>query len=227
MRLKQPLVRSALPIARVERLVGLLVLLGLVAVGGACSEQGAPQTESAAPDAPATPATESFAIPPLPSGSGQGQASLEWDVPEGWLEQPPSSPMRKAQYALPGPAGEGSCVVFYFGPGQGGGVDANIARWIGQFRGADGGSAEHSAQTLELDGGRLPVTIIEAHGTYVGGMGTAMGGADTPLADHRMLAAVARGPDANWFFKCLGPEQTMELHQAAFDAFIRSLRQGS
>ena len=30
-------------------------------------------------------------------------------------------------------AGDAETVVFYFGPGQGGGVESNIARWAGQF----------------------------------------------------------------------------------------------
>ena len=37
--------------------------------------------------------------------------------------------MRAATYTV----GEGECAVFYFGAGQGGGVQANIDRWIGQF----------------------------------------------------------------------------------------------
>jgi hypothetical protein len=41
--------------------------------------------------------------------------------------------MRRAQYKVPGPAGAGECVVFYFGPGQGGDAQSNAERWASQF----------------------------------------------------------------------------------------------
>ena len=46
--------------------------------------------------------------------------------------------MRVATYAVPGAKGAeaGECAVFFFGPGQGGGVDDNVARWAKQFEGA-------------------------------------------------------------------------------------------
>ena len=41
--------------------------------------------------------------------------------------------MRLATYQVPE---SGECGVYYFGQGQGGGVEANIDRWIGQFQGS-------------------------------------------------------------------------------------------
>ena len=38
--------------------------------------------------------------------------------------------MRKAQYKN----GKAEIVVFYFGAGSGGSVEANVNRWIGQFK---------------------------------------------------------------------------------------------
>ena len=49
--------------------------------------------------------------------------------------------MRAATYSIPLAAGDqgiAECVVNYFGPGQGGGVEANIERWKNQVQGADG-----------------------------------------------------------------------------------------
>ena len=46
--------------------------------------------------------------------------------------------MRKASYEVPrakGDSEDGELAVFYFGPGQGGGIDANVERWIKQFSG--------------------------------------------------------------------------------------------
>ena len=44
--------------------------------------------------------------------------------PDGWKSSPPSSSMRKAQFT----AGDAEVVFFYFGPGGGGGVQANVDR---------------------------------------------------------------------------------------------------
>ena len=44
--------------------------------------------------------------PPLPPGGSQG---LTWTMPSGWTKETPSSPMRRAQYRIPGPAGLGEC----------------------------------------------------------------------------------------------------------------------
>src|SRR5437867_10979552 len=54
-------------------------------------------------------------LPAVPEGAGQGKAALAWTVPAGWISEPPASSMRRAQYQVPGPAGDGECAVFYFG----------------------------------------------------------------------------------------------------------------
>ena len=55
--------------------------------------------------------------------------------PAKWVEQKTASSMRAAQFGVLGKGGKpvGECVFFYFGPGQGGGVQANVQRWLGQF----------------------------------------------------------------------------------------------
>ncbi len=39
-----------------------------------------------------------------------------------------------------------------------------------------------------------------------------------------LLGAIVRGPDANWFFKALGPAQTLEEHRGRFEALLASIR---
>jgi hypothetical protein len=41
-----------------------------------------------------------------------------------------------------------------------------------------------------------------------------------------LLGAIARGPDANWFFRATGPRATLEAQRAGFERMIRSLRAG-
>src|SRR5437660_1658653 len=67
------------------------------------------------------------------SGSGGG---MKWVAPARWSAEN-ERPMRLATYKVPAAAGDkeaGECGIFYFGPGQGGDVQANIDRWTGQFQ---------------------------------------------------------------------------------------------
>jgi hypothetical protein len=42
-----------------------------------------------------------------------------------------------------------------------------------------------------------------------------------------LLGAIADGPDAQWFFRAIGPRATLEAQRAAFDRMIRSIKRGA
>jgi len=132
--------------------------------------------------------------------------------------------MRRAQYRIPGPGGPAECVVFYFGPGQGGDAKANAARWAGQFRRPDGSPVGDGYKTREIKVGDMAVVLVEVDGTYVGGMGGGPAGPERP--NYMLLGAIADGPDAKWFFRSTGPRATLEGQRAAFERMIRSLKPG-
>src|SRR5262245_35773823 len=89
--------------------------------------------------------TQRTLAPPPPAQSAPGAAGdegapttgdpgVEWAVPGRWTIDLAQG-MRLATYIVPPAAGAeaGSCAVYYFGPAQGGGVDANLERWKGEF----------------------------------------------------------------------------------------------
>ncbi len=97
------------------------------------------------------------------------KSELKFRVPAGWVEEERTSSMRVAQYRLPKAAGDpedASLVLYYFGPGQGGSVTANIDRWIAQMKQADG-SAVKGAKDEHLEANGLKVTTVDLAGTYV------------------------------------------------------------
>ena len=160
---------------------------------------------------------------PLGQASGrQALGPLSAVAPTGWVAQQPSSSMRVAQYGLPGPAGEATLGIFFFGPGQGGSVEANIERWYGQFSQEDGQPAQGRRWTRQV--GDIEITGLDISGTFSGGMG--MGNAD-PEVDYRMLGAIAVHRSGTVFFKMTGPAQTVEQWAASFDEFLDSLQAGS
>lgn len=143
-------------------------------------------------------------------------------APKDWVAQQPSSSMRVAQYGLPGPTGEATLGIFFFGPGQGGSVEANIERWYGQFKQEDGQPAQGRRWTRQV--GDIAITGVDVSGTFSGGMG--MGNA-APQAGYRMLGAIAVHSSGTVFFKMTGPAQTVEQWAASFDEFLGSLQAGS
>jgi hypothetical protein len=154
------------------------------------------------------------------SALAQSAGGIKWTPPPGWKAQP-ERPMRAATYVVPAAAGDkedGECAAFYFGPGQGGGVDANIQRWIGQF---EGGPPPAKPKQLTISG--FKVTTIEHSGTYTAGSGPMMkSGAKKP--GYQLVGAILEAPEGNVFFKLTGPAKTVQAARPAFDKMLQSVR---
>ena len=162
------------------------------------------------------------AVDSLPAESAGG---LQWAAPSGWQSQGPR-PMRPVTYliqAAPGDAEPGECAVNYFGPGQGGGVEANVERWIGQFQAPDGGPADKLAKTTTRTINGIKVTVVDVTGTYLF-RPAPMAPRATPKPGYRMLAAVVEGPQAPVFFKLTAPKKTTDAAEEAFNQMLASLR---
>ncbi len=76
----------------------------------------------------------------------------------------------------------------------------------------------------DMQFGDISVMLVEITGTYVGGMGGLPTGGDRP--NYMLLGAIAKGPDAEWFFRATGPRTTLEPQRAAFEQMVRSIRRG-
>lgn len=139
-------------------------------------------------------------------------------VPAGWTSRAPSSSMRLAEYSTGGTA---EVVVYFFGKGQGGPPDANLARWKSQFSNPSGGKVYESV-TRDTSG-LFPLTIAEYRGSYARGIGT---GADADAArpDHTLIAVVAETPRGTLFFQCFGQSAGVAAQKAAYIAFVRGLK---
>jgi hypothetical protein len=141
-------------------------------------------------------------------------------APSSWVRQQPSSSMRLLQMTVPGDGGaDAELVVFFFGQGQGGDVDANVARWRSQFSAPDGGAVEPSIERFEVAG--MPVTVAELTGTYRRGMG---GGTGDPEPDQTLAAGIVETGRGTLFIQLHGPSATVAAQHDAFEALLRGLR---
>jgi len=143
---------------------------------------------------------------------------VRWTMPPGWKAEA-ERPMRLATYTV-APGAE--CGVYFFGSGQGGSVDANLERWIGQFLQADGKPSKESAKIAKRTIHTWQVTTVDGSGAYTGmGGPTAQPGPAMP--GYRMLGAIVEGPQGSIFFKFTGAAKTVAANQAAFENMLASL----
>jgi hypothetical protein len=149
---------------------------------------------------------------------------LRYATPKTWQRVPAVSDMRAAQFRLPrapGDTDDGEVVLFFFGPGQGGGVQGNLDRWYAQFEQPDGRPSREAAVVVPRTVNGLTVTTVDLSGTYTARMGPAQ--APPSRAGWRMLAAVVEGPGGPWFWKAVGPSRTVAAAKLGFDALVGSL----
>lgn len=152
----------------------------------------------------------------------QSVAGLKWTPPSGWKTEEGERPMRAATYTIrsvPGDTANAECVVYFFGAGQGGSIEANVERWKGQIVGPDGKPAE--AKTAKRTVHDLPVTTIDSSGDYTG-MGGPMTASKSVHANYRLLGAIVEGPGGNVFLKFTGPAKTIASSQADFEKLVNS-----
>lgn len=177
---------------------------------------------------PAEPGTRVGAQAPPAVGLGEPQPfsnatapKVTFRLPAGWTEGHPTSAMRLAQWRVAAPA-QGQppvdCIVFFFGAGGGGAVQANLERWKGQFE-VEG----TPAQTTEEIAPGLKATFLSLDGLYRASMQPGSGAAqDQPGSS--LLSAVLEFEGGPLFIKCVGPKAVLAQAAPAFRAWVRSFR---
>ncbi|MET0389269.1 MAG: hypothetical protein ABW321_25070 [Polyangiales bacterium] len=218
--------RIVAPLLFASRSAALASSLALCAACSKPAEPAPAEPTAAAPTSPAPSQAPASPHAPAPSAaaaapSDQGSAGgLRFRAPKPFVPRAPKSSMRAAEFGIENDAAS-ELAVFYFGADQGGSVDANMTRWIGQFKKPDGSDAEAKRGERSVHG--LPVATVEALGTYNGGMG--MPGAPAPAAitDAMLLGAIVKGPEGAVFFKLVGPRDQLEAARPAFDQLLESI----
>lgn len=147
---------------------------------------------------------------------------LTFRAPEGWEYEHPASAMRRAEFGVRGDAGTAGLVVYFFGNRGAGGVQANIERWVGQFKNADG-SAITPPKSLKRKIAGLDVIQVETAGTYIGGMGAGSPQAEGQ-AGQRMIAAIVETPSGPYYFKFLGADKTVIENREALEGLFASMK---
>jgi hypothetical protein len=226
-----------------HRASAILFSLALLLTACASSSNEAAQNQPSAPPqaaATSTPSSSSVlavghdsAAPATSAASATSASSTEmtvsqvgvtWTAPSRWKNNPGAgSSMRVATYIIPAAAGDSEgaeCAVF---KGIGGGVAANIKRWIDQFEQPDGSSSDSKAKQKTETINGLNVTTVDVTGTFKGG-GMMTGQPTTQKPGYRLLGAIIEAPQGEIFFKLTGPEKTIAAAQSEFQSLLKSVK---
>lgn len=161
-------------------------------------------------DSPPAAAPQTTNLAQAPAENGDSSDELTWDGPEDWT-QAPDRPMRLVTYTV----GDAECYIAVLGPG-GGGLLANLNRWLGQFGQPPlDEAALAELPTIEVLGQETP--LLEAQGDF-----TDMGG--NLHTGQRLLGVACLLPDKSVFIKMTGPSAVVEAQRDAFIAFCESVR---
>ena len=154
--------------------------------------------------------------------------SLTLNVPQSWEQKPPSNKLRKAQFNIPKAKDDKEgveLVIFSFG-GGGGGVQANIKRWVGQF--------ESKGRKSKITSGESPqgkYIFVDITGTYKMPVGPPIAGRTKTVPNARMLAVIlhVQKAKANYYLRMAGENKTIsaaaEAFRASFGADIKTEKQ--
>ncbi|MCP4837204.1 MAG: hypothetical protein GY895_20845 [Phycisphaera sp.] len=214
-----------------------LPLLVLAGCGDDSAGAPKPPTANARPGTSSSSTAPAGPVAPVATESGPAAKPGDWTVstadsdpkqaevgglvfpkPPTWIWTTPRMRFRTLQYEVPG-QGEGSgaaeLVFSLFNGTDGGPTDMNIDRWVGQFRGPDGGAAEAKTSTAEVGG--LTVHRMETRGDY-----QAMG-QPAPRTGQMQFGAIVEAPGRRVFVRVVGPEATVEGAREDFERLLEGV----
>jgi hypothetical protein len=145
-------------------------------------------------------------------------------APKEWTVKPVTSSMRAAHFELSAkPGEEAELVVFYFGEGGAGGVEANIERWLGQFTQPDGKPSKDVAKIEKTKVAGQDATMVAVTGRYATSQ---MPGGPPPvdMQDGALIAAIVSSPKGPYYFKLTGRKKTVDANSARFKAMLASMK---
>ena len=137
-------------------------------------------------------------------------------VPLSWKQERPTSRLRLTQFRVPAAQGDredAELIVFNFGDG-GGGVEANIRRWIDQFQ-----PAGRKVRTVSGNSTQGKYYLADVSGTYNRPDGPPFLRRTKPVSDFRSHSVILLVENKGvYFLKLIGPRKTVSDSIAQFRA---------
>ncbi|MFO0809229.1 MAG: hypothetical protein U0746_11430 [Gemmataceae bacterium] len=149
---------------------------------------------------------------------------LKSKTPDSWKKAETTSNMQHAAFDLPKADGDKDAtklVVYFFGPGGGGGIDANLTRWKGQFKNPE----EKNVKKEEMKVKDVKATYYDITGTYLEkNPPFAPNAKITEKPDYRALNVIFESPKGPYFFRVIGPAKSVEKNKKEFDEWLKNFK---
>ncbi len=150
-------------------------------------------------------------------------------VPGNWKVVKPRSRIIHHEFSIAAAEGDDTAGRMTIMP-SGGGVEANIARWVGQFKTSDGKPLGDDAKKIEEKQiGKLKIHLVDLTGDFQDSLRGPFG-PKVNRPGYRMLAAIiplsvhpqGKG-GGTWFVKLYGPQATVKAAEKEFAAMIEGV----
>lgn len=153
---------------------------------------------------------------------------LKSTAPASWKALKPGSTMQVLSFTIPKVEGDkydGQLTVYFFGAGGGGGTKANIERWKGMIKPAEGVKDEDAFKTTEMKVGNVAVTVFEGNGSYKH--------KNRPFdpneqgevrSNYRLVGVVFESPNGPYFMRMVGPAKTLEANRKGFESWLKNFK---
>jgi hypothetical protein len=165
----------------------------LLALLASCSPDSSSESAAPKPETPPAPAAKDL---------------ITYVAPSAWIKEEPENRLRLAQYRVPDKqkqAADAECTLSHFA-NRSVDVDGTVSMWSTNM-----GGAEAKVRTIE---GKCKVTIADYSGNYNSGFGK-------PFENARMLGAIVEASDGPWYFKLVGPIETVSGWHDEFVAMVK------
>jgi hypothetical protein len=143
------------------------------------------------------------------------EGKVTMTAPETWVRRQPRVRIIAHEFSVPAAEGETEGRVTVMGAG--GGVDANISRWNGQF----GAGAKSNREKIKVSG--TEVHIVDISGTFMDRARPF--DKPTPRENYRMLGAIIVAGDlGQYYVKFYGPRKTVDENEKAFRKMVDGMK---
>jgi len=150
----------------------------------------------------------------------EGKVTLE--APKDWVRKAPRTRIVEHEFAVKAVEGdteEGRFTVM----AAGGGVEANIERWVGQFAAEEGAPAKDRVKVEKLKIAGQEVHFVTISGTFKDQAGPFAPA--TARANYRLIGAIIVTEKlGQHFLKLTGPKETVAGQEKAFQEMLNSMK---
>ena len=147
--------------------------------------------------------------------------TMQFSATKSWEKVTPRSSMLDAEFKIPkvdGDEKDGRMTMM----ASGGSIEANLDRWMGQFKDEDE-QPMSGVEAKQLKVAGKTIHVLDLTGTFADSMGGPFG-PKTDRENYRMLGSIIEtGTGRNCFLKFYGPRKTVDKNEKSYMELLKSL----